>query len=184
MSRTSYSLLCASIVFGPALAWADEHRAVTNLPLTSTAVLTGKQADARPRGSAANRWRYSFHNGHWWYYRDGGRWAYWNGHEWRDFEPKRYRQWYAQREADAMSARMARFDERTMAPYLSHTFLEGLDGGPMALRRGGIYPVAPSLPSSGGALEVFTPRPYDGRLNPATSVGGYMGGALRGPFGY
>lgn len=176
---------CASlVVFAAVTALADEPRMAGNLPVTPTAIQSGQKVDLRPRGSAANRWRYSFQNGHWWYYRDGGRWAYWNGEQWRDYQPTEYRRWYAKQEMDALNANLAQFDARTMAPYMSGSYLRGLGGGPVILGNPGSSFAAPSLPSSDGALQIFTPRAYDGRLNPATSVGGYMGGALRGPFGY
>lgn len=176
-------LICVVCFLGEA-AVADEPRLASKPTTTPTAVPSGQRPGVRPKGSTPNRWRYSFHNGHWWYYRDGNRWAYWNGAGWRDYEPKSYRQWHTKREMDALNAQMARFDARTMAPYLSSSLLGGLDGGPMTLNHGRGYLVAPPFPSSGGTLEIFTPRAYDGRLNPATSAGGYMGGALRGPFGY
>lgn len=155
--------------------------------------LAGQRADVPPQGSSANRWRYSFHNGHWWYYRDGGRWAYWTGTTWADYEPKSYGHWYVQQKMAEYDAELARFDARLMRPYRSPLFTEGNSGIATYNYRGPT--TAPGLtspssvtspwPGTGGIRSgLFSPRAFDGRLNPATSIGGYMGGALRGPSGY
>jgi len=46
-----------------------------------------------PSGNQANRWRYKFHNGHWWYYDRGKQWSYWNGSAWRPYDRTTYGQW-------------------------------------------------------------------------------------------
>ncbi|MGH7134558.1 MAG: hypothetical protein ACREHD_02395, partial [Pirellulales bacterium] len=129
----------------------------------------------------------------WWYYRDGGRWAYWAGSGWADYEPKTYGRWYVRQKLAHYDAELARFDARLMRPYMSPIFADGYSGiarynyrGPISAR--GL--TSPSLitspwAGSGGIRSgLLTPRGFDGRLNPATSIGGYMGGALRGPGGY
>lgn len=170
-------------------------------PRPAADALAGQRSDLAPRSSPANRWRYTFHDGHWWYYRDGGRWSYWTGADWRDYEPKSYRRWYVRQKMAQFDAKLARFDNGAMRAYLSPSLTENLSGG---YSGGAAYnyrgPVAASSPASalpitapwarGGwsasralGAGLFTPRAFDGRLNPATSTGGYMGGALRGPFG-
>lgn len=160
--------------------------------------LSAQRADLAPQSSSANRWRYSFHNGHWWYYRDGGRWAYWTGTKWLDYQPKSYAHWYVHQKMADYDAELARFDARLMQPYMSPSLIGGASGianynyrGPMT-RPSLTSPLPLTSPwaQSGGAgygaasSGLFTPRGFDGRLNPATSTGGYMGGALRGPAGY
>lgn len=147
--------------------------------------LSGQRADVPPQGSSGNRWRYTFHNGHWWYYRDGGRWAYWTGTKWLDFEPKSYGRWYVNRKMADYDAEVARFDARLMRPYMSPSFTDGYSGwNTLNYRSPMTSATSPWARSGGISSGLFTPRGFDGRLNPATSIGGYMGGALRGPFGY
>jgi hypothetical protein len=186
MIRMGFGIACLWLVFSPALASAERRlpqQTVGKRPAVA-APLTEQRADLAPRTSRENRWRYSFRNGHWWYYRDGGRWAYWTGSEWRDYDAKSYGRWYVNQKMVEANAELARFDARTMRPYMDSRF-QALDGGPAYLPPSGRYFAVPSLPSDGaGSLDLFQPRTFDGRLNPATSTGGYMGGALRGPFGY
>lgn len=48
-------------------------------------------------GNTANRWRYRYHNNHWWFYQPNNQWSYWNGNAWSGYNPQTYRQWYANR---------------------------------------------------------------------------------------
>ncbi|HWB13451.1 MAG TPA: hypothetical protein VG826_29775 [Pirellulales bacterium] len=45
-------------------------------------------------GEPANRWRYRFHNGHWWYYGRANEWSYWNGSTWTPYDRETYGQWF------------------------------------------------------------------------------------------
>lgn len=176
--------LCSAILFATKLSAQNASPPVPSEPAVEDA-LAGQSADLPPRGSSANRWRYSFHQGHWWYYRDGGRWSYWTGKEWRDYEPKSYARWHVKQKMADYDARLARFDARWMQPYMSDHFTDGYSGFSTLNYRGPATTTASPWSAYGGVTSgIFTPHAYDGRLNPATSVGGYMGGALRGPFGY
>ncbi|HVA51196.1 MAG TPA: hypothetical protein VNH11_32945 [Pirellulales bacterium] len=186
MWRTGFQAACLLAVLPAAvLAAGPRTGGVSSRPLATLDPMHVRQRpETPPQGSAANRWRYSFHNGHWWYYRDGGHWAYWNGTQWLGYEPKSYQRWYLKEKMAEYNAELARFDAQTMAPYMAGSFQNDLlRGGPVYLGRQP-YSVSPWPQSSGAGVGLFTPRPYNGRLNPATSVGGYMGGALRGPSGY
>jgi hypothetical protein len=35
-------------------------------------------------------WRYTFHNGEWWYWLPADRWVYWRDSQWNDYNPKRF----------------------------------------------------------------------------------------------
>lgn len=148
-------------------------------------MLASQRPDLPPQGSPANRWRYSFHQGHWWYYRDGGRWAYWTGRQWLDYEPQSYRRWYLRQKMADYDAELARFNV-LMRPYMSSSFSRGyVGGGPLMLSEpnwdDGL--ARPGLPTSTWGDGLFSPRPFSGRLNYGTSIGGYMGNILSGPFG-
>lgn len=183
--------------FGVAFLWivslslvvqgAPGTRGASERPAAGTPA--GQKVDLPPRTPAENRWRYSFRNGHWWYYRDGGRWAYWTGALWRDYEPGSYRRWLINQQLAEYNAELARFDARALGPYMDdrfHSFSPGFPGGafPGGLAQQPSF-AAPALPRGGdyggSSFGVFSPRPFDGRLNPATSTGGYMGSALRAP---
>jgi hypothetical protein len=60
--------------------------------------------DVSPRlraGDPANRWRYKFHNGHWWYYGRSNQWSYWDGSAWTPYNRQAYGQWFNRRPEDA-----------------------------------------------------------------------------------
>ncbi len=183
MRSASISLLCLSTALLASAAGAEpsQRRDTNEPPATSPGALERQRRDLAPVGSPENRWRYSFYHGHWWYYRDGGRWAYFTGLEWVDYEPRSYRLWYIRQEMTDLDARLARFDAR-MRPYLSGSFSGGSSGGPLLLSEPDLdYGFSPWLGGSATGGGLFYPRAFDGRLNPATSIGGYMGGILRAP---
>ena len=35
-------------------------------------------------------WRYTFHNGEWWYWLPENRWVYWRANRWNDYDPSTY----------------------------------------------------------------------------------------------
>lgn len=187
MRIAAISIACAWAILlaRSAAAKPSQSRQVANEPpATSPRALDRQRRELPPRGLSENRWRYSFHRGHWWYYRDGGRWAYWTGLKWVDYEPTAYRLWYIRQEMTDLDDRLARFDAR-MRPYLSGSFGRSDGNGPISLSEP-MWDYEVWQPSFGGAVGggLFYPRAFDGRLNPATSIGGYMGSALSGPFGY
>ena len=187
MKRSLACGVCAFAILLCGGARAEQSRPLrtTEPAATAPGALARQHRDFRPRGSPANRWRYSFHNGHWWYYRDGGRWAYWTGLRWLDYQPDSYRRWYiAQKMAD-YDAELARFNASLMWPYMSDSFGGYTGGGPLLLSEpSSNYGLSQPLLGRGGVSGgLFYPRPFDGRLNYGTSIGGYMGSALRGPFG-
>lgn len=188
MARASACIgwVCTILMLTAARAEQSLPRQATNeQPATAADALDRQHRDYRPRGSPANRWRYSFHNGHWWYYRDGGRWAYWTGIQWLDYRPSSYRRWYIQQKMTDLDAQLDRYDA-LIRPYMSDRFGGYIGEGPVLLSEPmSDYGISQPLLDGGGfGSELFYPRPFDGRLNPATSIGGYMGSALRGPFGY
>ncbi|HVX10106.1 MAG TPA: hypothetical protein VHC22_02785 [Pirellulales bacterium] len=185
-----FAVIGFSMVLPPKVRGIEQRRspAGRNQPwamLAGASARDNSRASIRgPASEPVNRWRYSFHNGHWWYYRDGGRWAYWTGSQWRDYEPTTYRRWYVGKRMSEYDATLAQFNAHTMLPYMADRFQDSASAaGQPVLPRQGTYGL-PTVPQSNGAgPSLFYPRPFDGRLNPATSTGGYMGGALRGPFG-
>ncbi|HWB14235.1 MAG TPA: hypothetical protein VG826_33720 [Pirellulales bacterium] len=185
MIRMASGVTCLWCVLASALAAATgSPQDAARKPPAIEGGLAQQRSNLPPRTSTENRWRYSFRNGHWWYYRDGGRWAYWTGDRWYDYDPKSYHRWYINQRMADLNDDLARFDARTLRPYMDGRFPD-LGGGPAYLPQSGPYPAVPGLPGYGaGSVDLFYRGSFDGRLNPATSTGGYMGGALRGPFGY
>ena len=37
-----------------------------------------------------NQWRYTFHNGEWWYWLPADRWVYWRDNRWNNYDPKTF----------------------------------------------------------------------------------------------
>lgn len=151
--------------------------------------------------------RYRYHNGLWWFWLPSQQWAFWNGGQWVTQRPRAYQEWRlrqfgtqydpsAAREAMARYRDVDRWRQRVGGQAMGGTdrlrstaqadadyhrqidrFHDQLMTTPYDYRIGtpghGLFDADPDRVIS-----------QSGRLNYATSTGGYMGGALRGPFGY
>ena len=49
-----------------------------------------KQSGEQKQPQDQDRWRFTFHNGEWWYWLPTNRWVFWRDHRWNDFNPKTY----------------------------------------------------------------------------------------------
>lgn len=49
-----------------------------------------KQTTRLNQGQNQDPWRYTFHNGEWWYWLPTNRWVYWRDHRWNDYRPQTY----------------------------------------------------------------------------------------------
>jgi hypothetical protein len=61
---------------------AAEQRQATDRKQTTTQTPGQKQVQ--------EQWRYTFHNGEWWYWLPANRWVYWRSDRWNDYDPKTY----------------------------------------------------------------------------------------------
>lgn len=52
--------------------------------------LSAARAAEQDQAQTQDHWRYTFHNGEWWYWLPAGRWVYWRGGRWNDYDPKTY----------------------------------------------------------------------------------------------
>lgn len=52
-------------------------------------VSTAQAADQRTI-QVQDHWRYTFHNGEWWYWLPTKKWVYWRENRWNEFDPKTY----------------------------------------------------------------------------------------------
>jgi hypothetical protein len=52
--------------------------------------LSAVQAADQHATKTGDQWRYTFHNGEWWYWLPANRWVYWRGNRWNDYNPKTY----------------------------------------------------------------------------------------------
>lgn len=55
---------------------------------------TAIRGSSNESAGAANRSRYRFHNGHWWYYTRGDQWSYWTGDAWARYDRQGYGEWF------------------------------------------------------------------------------------------
>lgn len=143
-----------------------------------------EHASPQPTGAQTVRardgqWRYRFHNGHWWYWLPSNHWAYWTGAKWQNYEPNAYARWHLDRLKARYRAEVAQFEALRAAqaidayPYYGDSY--GADY---------FYPTSPMIGGWSGGVFGAPSYLQQGDLNIATSVGGYMGDALRGPAGY
>ena len=49
-----------------------------------------KQTTDQKQGQGQDQWRYTFHNGEWWYWLPASRWVYWRDSRWNAYDPKTY----------------------------------------------------------------------------------------------
>lgn len=83
MPRTA---LLASIIgwtlMTPAGAPAGQNRTA---PQQRSVAVAAAAAANQPVNNPANRWRYRFYNGQWWYYHPTNQWLYWTGKSWTGY---------------------------------------------------------------------------------------------------
>ncbi len=48
-----------------------------------------KTAD-KPQAQSQNQWRFTFHNGEWWYWLPENHWVYWRNNKWNDYNPRTF----------------------------------------------------------------------------------------------
>ena len=151
--------------------------------------------------------RYRYHNGIWWFWLPSQQWALFNGRQWITQRPRAYQEWRLRQfgsQYDASAARDAQERNRDIDRWRERVGGQTM-GGADRLRstaaadadyRRQIDRFHDSLMTTPYDYRLGTPGhglfdadpdrviSQSGRLNYATSGGGYMGGALRGPFGY
>lgn len=49
-----------------------------------------RQSSGQTQGAVKDRWRYTFHNGEWWYWLPTNRWVYWRNDCWNAYVPQTY----------------------------------------------------------------------------------------------
>ena len=67
-----------------------------------------QSADVPPHVPAAERTRYHFRNGHWWYWGKTEAWSYWTGSRWVAYSPDAYVRWYREWRLAKDKAELAR----------------------------------------------------------------------------
>jgi len=123
---------------------------------------TAEQASAQPK----EMWRYTFHNGEWWYWLRSNRWVYWRANKWNDYNPQTFTFLNAARSISPGNASMTAsqtLDGSDNRPFYGHS-VSGWDTRPME-QNGEVGPFyGHTLPN-----EVFGPwrarrsiRPYYG----------------------
>lgn len=160
-------------------------------------------ADASLTAADAAKSRYRRFNGRWWYWLPSKQWALWDGNQWTIPSPKPngYQEWRHQqfagryhesasqdearrrRDVDFWRGRLTGQSLATVgrADTDYHSRIDRLHDTLM------ITPYDYRIGTAGHGLFDANPDRVignSGRLNYATSVGGYMGGALRSPYGY
>ena len=171
-------------------------------PLQSPDARQMRAPDPSPAPSTAS-WRYRKFNGQWWYFLPNQQWARWDGRNWTIPTPKGsdYQEWRHQQFAGRFSDSAAQDDSmrrrevdrwRASTGQQRSTQLAQSDANYRAQvdrfhDNLMITPYDYRIGTSGHGL--FDANPdrtiaNSGRMNYATSGGGYMGGALRSPFGY
>ena len=76
----------AIIVLGLSAVQAAEQKQAAD---QKQAVDQKKTADQK-QGQGQDQWRYTFHNGEWWYWLPADRWVYWRDNRWNDYDPKTF----------------------------------------------------------------------------------------------
>jgi hypothetical protein len=148
-------------------------------------------------------WRYRKFNGQWWYYLPNQQWARWDGRQWSIPSPRAgdYQEWRHQqlagrysdsaaRDAEMRRREVDRWREQASKKYSNGLAQSDADYHAQVDRFHDYLMITPydyRIGTQGhGLFEANPDRTIanTGRFNYATSMGGYMGGALRTPYGY
>ncbi len=111
MRGTASRVVCLTALLLPGVALGEQAPSAEPRGEQSPALMRGlarQSAEKPPQAPAAERWRYQFHHGHWWYWRKGGQWDYWTGTAWKEYSPDSYRRWYLEWRLAQNEAEMAR----------------------------------------------------------------------------
>ena len=194
---TSLSLLSVGL---PSSAFGQTTGQPSSVPAERTQKRTLDGVSSQP---AAN-WRYRKFDGQWWYFLPNQKWARWDGRNWSVPTPKAsdYQEWRRQQFADRYSDSAAQ-DETMRRREVDRWRANAVGQRSASLGQSNtdyhvqvdrfqdrglmITPYDYRIGTAGHGL--FDANPdrtiaNSGRMNYATSVGGYMGGALRSPYGY
>lgn len=188
------------------LALLLSHQAIAQQPEVtlprSTADQARLQLDTPAIGTQPADSRYRRINGQWWYLLNNNRWALWNGEKWtmpaqsdpyQEWRRQQFSQRYNRTGADDETMRRREVDHwRSMAAPEARASLaqSDVDHRKQMDRFHDTLSTAPydyRIGTAGHGLFDCDPDRViatSGRFNYATSSGGYMGGALRSPFGY
>lgn len=94
---------------------------------TAKVRLPRQSPNVPPQAPPAERWRYRFYNGHWWYWRGGGRWAYWSGKQWHEYEADSYTRWRQEQELERIETELARLKAQVRTRGRGFTYRGGHD---------------------------------------------------------
>ena len=80
------------MLFGLSAVQAAEQKQPANQKQAAAQKQTAdqKQTTDQNQGQTQELWRYTFHNGEWWYWLPKARWVYWRDNRWNDYDPKTY----------------------------------------------------------------------------------------------
>ena len=53
-------------------------------------VVNQKQTTNQKQSQRQDRWRYTFHNGEWWYWLPASHWVFWRDNRWNAYDPRTY----------------------------------------------------------------------------------------------
>jgi hypothetical protein len=206
MSKHRFTLLTlACLACGPAASAQAQSAA----PVAASGLAAQASADARQQlaGSDVEQrsagWRYRKFNGQWWYFLPNQQWARWDGRQWTIPSPKAsdYQEWrhqqFAGRYSDsaAQDAQMRRREVDRWRAQATKSYANAQTQGDAEYHAQvdrfhdylTITPYDYRIGTQGhGLFEANPDRTIanTGRFNYATSLGGYMGSAMRSPYGY
>ena len=67
---------------------------------------TSNQSRSQPWDLNGNRWRFTRHNGEWWYWNPDSRWLYWRDGQWQGYSPDQY----SMRNGDSLNSNGPSYD--------------------------------------------------------------------------
>ena len=91
-------LMIGSMVFVSVLAAAtlsgSSAKAADKTPAKDKAVAQQQSAQVPVKDKVTAQqqetWRYTYHNGEWWYWLPSNRWVYWRNSQWNDYDPRTF----------------------------------------------------------------------------------------------
>jgi hypothetical protein len=79
-------LLTVTVLLVTAVQAADQRSSAAQTSVARNTSIV----EQKSRPTQDDRWRYTFHNGEWWYWLPAARWVYWRNNQWNDYNPRTY----------------------------------------------------------------------------------------------
>jgi hypothetical protein len=90
MKSTTRFLVAAILIVVAGVLVSAAQAAEKKQPAVKGQVAKQATSSQQKVAPGSDRWRYTFHNGEWWYWLPEARWVFWRDNRWNHYDPKTY----------------------------------------------------------------------------------------------